>query len=112
MIPPKTPVMANVLSLHMDPESFPDPQKFEPKRFLDENDKFKTRPGEWMPFSAGRRVCVGESVAKVELHLLTAMLFQRFSVAPEEGSEINFDCQELALVMFPCHQKVQFKPRN
>ena len=111
-LPPKTPVMANVMSLHMDPKSYPEPEKFEPERFLDERGKFKIRTGEWMPFSAGRRVCVGESVAKAKLHLLTAMLFQKFSFSPVEGSEINLDCQEIALTMFPIDQRVKITARN
>ena len=45
----------------------------------------------FLPFSTGRRVCVGEAVAKVELHLLTALLFQRYTFAPPEGEELKIE---------------------
>ena len=95
----------------MDPKSFPEPEKFIPERFLDEDGKFKSRPGEWKPFSAGRRVCVGEAVAKVELHLLLGMLFQKFSFFPVDGVEIDLGCQDIALFLLTKNQYLTVKPR-
>lgn len=40
-----------------------------------------------MPFSTGRRVCLGESVAKAELFLLFSWLFQHFTFAKAPGNE-------------------------
>lgn len=46
-------------ALHHDERYFPDPEKFEPKRFSDEN-KDAIVPGSFNPFGSGPRVCIGK----------------------------------------------------
>lgn len=53
-----TRVMISILGLHHDPEYFPDPEKFEPERFSDEN-KNDIRPYTYLPFGDGPRNCLG-----------------------------------------------------
>ncbi|KAG7461060.1 hypothetical protein MATL_G00205950 [Megalops atlanticus] len=57
---------------------------FIPKHFLNEEGKFVKREA-FMPFSAGRRVCVGETLARMELFLFFTFLLQRFSFHPPVG---------------------------
>lgn len=54
-----TPVMLPLLALHMDPKYFPNPDKFEPERFLGEkkNDVVKCS---FLPFGDGPRTCLGQ----------------------------------------------------
>ena len=51
-IPRGTVVLPNMYSVHMDPELWPEPEKFKPGRFLDKGKKVDKR--ELIPFSVGK----------------------------------------------------------
>lgn len=57
-IEPNISVVVPVYSLHHDPKYFPDPERFDPERFSDEN-KEKLTKYTYLPFSEGPRTCVG-----------------------------------------------------
>lgn len=79
-------VFINHWALHHDPNYWKDVDKFDPTRFLEENGKLSSKPESWLPFSMGRRVCLGETVAKPELHLIFSSILQRFKISLAEGS--------------------------
>ena len=84
-IPKGTQVAINHWALHNDPDAWDQVNKFIPERFLDEDGKMGPKPKNWLPFSAGKRVCLGEFVAKPEIHLIFASLMQKFKWKPESG---------------------------
>ncbi|KAL3887163.1 hypothetical protein ACJMK2_027113 [Sinanodonta woodiana] len=86
-IPQGTTVLVNLDSVLRDPSIFGDPDVFRPERFLDA-DGHITKPQEHIPFSMGRRVCIGESVARMELFLFLATLVQKFEFLPVEGDQL------------------------
>ncbi|OWF46735.1 steroid 17-alpha-hydroxylase/17,20 lyase-like [Mizuhopecten yessoensis] len=89
-IPKGTMVMINHWALHNDPKHWKDPSKFDPKRFLDSDGNLAPKPVSWLPFSAGRRVCLGESAAKPELHLICATILQQFEIMLPPGVTADF----------------------
>ncbi|XP_076449344.1 cytochrome P450 1A1-like [Babylonia areolata] len=86
-IPENTLVLVNLWSLSRDPDVFQDPERFLPERFLDSDGEEVNRDlaEKFLPYSAGRRRCPGEQLAKMELFIFLAVMVQRcrFTVPPE-----------------------------
>uniref|UniRef100_A0A914Z319 Cytochrome P450 n=1 Tax=Panagrolaimus superbus TaxID=310955 RepID=A0A914Z319_9BILA len=69
-----------------DPGNFENPEKFLPERFIDENNNLK-KVETLIPFSIGKRQCLGESLARAELFLIFANLLRNFDfICPDPGN--------------------------
>ncbi|XP_068605726.1 cytochrome P450 2K1-like isoform X2 [Brachionichthys hirsutus] len=79
-----TTVLPLLTSVLYDESEWESPHTFNPSHFLDKEGQF-TRRDAFMPFSAGRRVCLGEGLAKMELFLFFTSLLQRFRFTPPSG---------------------------
>lgn len=84
-IPGNTAIMPQLGAVFFDPAIFPEPDLFEPRRFLDERGHYK-RSEHLAPFGIGKRSCLGEGLAKMELFLIFTSLLQNFSFEPEDRS--------------------------
>ena len=90
-IPKDTPIIFNLDSVLKDSDIFENPLQFNPERFIDDDGNVY-RPKEFIPFGIGRRICLGEAVAKMELFLfLTAMIKQFDFVLPDGQSEPDME---------------------
>ncbi len=73
-------VYYNIHHFHTDPTHWTEPDKFDPERFLSESPEDGTlsvvRPARFVPFGFGKRVCMGESLAKAELFLFATIMIQ------------------------------------
>ena len=88
-IPKDTTVLTNLWSLHHDPETWGEPDAFRSQRFLDEEGNFvPPKADRFLPFSAGRRVCLGESLARMELFLVLARLLHSFKFENPAGCDL------------------------
>ncbi|XP_063963782.1 cytochrome P450 2J2-like [Lytechinus pictus] len=77
-IPKGTIVIPNLWAVHHDPKDWCDPHVFNPDRFMSADGQTVVKNEAWMPFSAGRRDCLGQQLAKMETFLLVTNLFQQF----------------------------------
>ncbi|CAI2357208.1 unnamed protein product [Caenorhabditis sp. 36 PRJEB53466] len=76
-IPVNTEIIPALGAVLFDPDVFTNPKEFKPERFLDAEGKYRVME-EFRPFGLGPRVCLGERVARTELYLIFASLFQNF----------------------------------
>ncbi|XP_070541889.1 steroid 17-alpha-hydroxylase/17,20 lyase-like isoform X1 [Ptychodera flava] len=103
-IPKDTLVTVNLSAAHRSEKYWENPEEFRPERFIDLKTKERKTPDSFMPFSMGRRVCVGEVVAKAELFLIFTGLFQQYRFSAPPGREppgLDEFCEALVLRCYP-----------
>ncbi|XP_076048582.1 cytochrome P450 2L1-like isoform X1 [Oratosquilla oratoria] len=88
VLPKGSIVLANIFSCHFDPCYWKYPEKFYPEHFIDEKGKCMTKREGFLPFSVGRHVCPGETLARMELFLFTSAVLQQFTVKSPPGEKI------------------------
>ncbi|XP_010053416.1 flavonoid 3'-monooxygenase CYP75B137 [Eucalyptus grandis] len=89
MIPKGSRVFINAWAIHRDPSIWSNPLEFCPERFLDSKVDYGGNDFNYMPFGAGRRICVGIAMAeRMVLHSL-ATLFHSFDWKLPEGEKMD-----------------------
>ncbi|KAF6200128.1 hypothetical protein GE061_006429 [Apolygus lucorum] len=78
-----TPVNVPVYALHMDPEHFPEPERFRPERFAPEAPAHKQFV--YLPYSYGPRACPGEKFSKMILKTGISAILIGYEIVPHES---------------------------
>ncbi|GAB1302450.1 Cytochrome P450 2C44 [Apodemus speciosus] len=106
-----TAVFPLLSSILLDQKEFPNPEKFDPGHFLDKNGCFK-KTDYFVPFSLGKRSCVGESLARMELFLFFTTILQKFSLkSPVEPRDLDIKPVATGLINLPPPYKLCLVPR-
>ncbi|XP_051855519.1 cytochrome P450 2J4-like [Antechinus flavipes] len=108
-VPKGTMLATNLTALHRDPKEWATPETFNPEHFL-ENGQFKKRES-FLPFSIGKRACLGEQLARAELFLFFTSLLQKFTFQPPPNTELSLDVQ-YTTTMSPLPYKICAIPRE
>ncbi|XP_026324948.1 uncharacterized protein LOC113233928 [Hyposmocoma kahamanoa] len=74
-------------AIHRDPKYYPNPDKFDPERFSEEN-KHKIQPFTYIPFGLGPRNCIGSRFALCEVKVMAYQLFNSIEVSPSNKTVI------------------------
>ncbi|XP_063403739.1 cytochrome P450 2C8-like [Mytilus trossulus] len=100
MIPKGSQLMPNLHSVLYDPEIFDAPEAFRPTRFLDTERKL-INLDKVLAFGLGRRVCLGESLARMEFFLFATILIQRFKFIAADIDNLPSIKGRLGLTLAP-----------
>ncbi|KAL5388329.1 hypothetical protein PMIN02_007761 [Paraphaeosphaeria minitans] len=124
LIPKDSTVFCPAYNIHMNADLYPDPETYNPDRYLDRPLLAMSYAGspdynnrDHYSYGAGRRICVGIHLAERTQWRLTARLLWAYSIKPEidaKGNEIevNTDAYEVGLLCSPMPFKVRFVPRS
>ncbi len=110
-IPRGTNIFLNMGHVMKSPNNFPDPEKFDPLRFLTKEGKFKPHPMV-IPFGLGKRRCLGEILARSSLYLFFTGIVSTFTLTKENDKDYLTTEPFLGGTLSPQPYKMRFIPRK
>jgi sterol 14alpha-demethylase len=86
------------------PEAFPDPDRFDPDRYLPGREEDAANPWNWIPFGAGRHRCVGAAFAMMQLKAIFSVLLRdwTFELAQPPDTYRNDHSKMVVQLQQPC----------
>ncbi|MFD6063055.1 cytochrome P450 [Rhodococcus wratislaviensis] len=102
-----TPAISNRIA-----EDFPNPDTFDPERYIDPNQEDIVNRWTWIPFGAGRHRCVGAAFALMQLKAIFSILLQdwEFEMAQPSETYRNDHSKMVVQLQQPC--TVRYRKRN
>uniref|UniRef100_A0A182QHC0 Cytochrome P450 n=1 Tax=Anopheles farauti TaxID=69004 RepID=A0A182QHC0_9DIPT len=82
-----TVVFIPVAGIHHDPQYYPNPSKFDPERFNEEN-REKIVPNTYLPFGIGPRNCIGSRFALMEVKAIIYYMLLEFSFERTPNTQV------------------------
>ncbi|KAL0103190.1 hypothetical protein PUN28_017495 [Cardiocondyla obscurior] len=95
-----TPIYISMTGMHYDPEYYPDPNKFDPERFTEEN-KRNRPPCIYFPFGEGPRICIGMRMGLLQTKLAIVTILRNYEVTPSKNTPIPMVIDPKALLTTP-----------
>ncbi|XP_001653040.2 cytochrome P450 9e2 [Aedes aegypti] len=89
-------VQIPIISYHHDPDYFPDPYRFDPERFSDEN-RDKINQDAFLPYGSGPRNCIGSRLALMQIKSLLFYLLTNFSVEFSEKMDVPIKLKKMSM---------------
>ncbi|KAG2217228.1 hypothetical protein INT45_012687 [Circinella minor] len=126
LIPKQTWIFSNMMDAHMDSKKYPNPEKFDPDRFLGQEDTMfssaNRRPEnrDHFNFGWGRRVCPGSHLAETQMFSVWVRVLARCNIMPavdKNGNDVPKTLDTVSpksgpTVVSPSPFKIRFVPRN
>uniref|UniRef100_U5EUU5 Putative cytochrome n=1 Tax=Corethrella appendiculata TaxID=1370023 RepID=U5EUU5_9DIPT len=109
-IPAGSHVVPLINGVHMDPTLWEKPEEFNPSRFLNSEGKVH-KPEYFIPFGVGRRMCLGDVLARMELFLFFSSLMHTFTISLPEGEPMPSLKGNVGVTISPQAFKVKLIPR-
>uniref|UniRef100_A0A2A4JTN2 unspecific monooxygenase n=1 Tax=Heliothis virescens TaxID=7102 RepID=A0A2A4JTN2_HELVI len=101
-------IIVPVLGLHRDQQYFPDPEVFDPDRFLPENVS-KIKNYAYLPFGEGNRICIGNRFARLQVKAGLAWLLRRFTLVEQNNCIPEFEKSPFGLRSPNAHYELKLR---
>ena len=108
-VPAGTDVLVSPYLVQRHPAHWPNPDAFDPDRFLPEAVARRNR-FVYLPFGLGPRACIGEHLALIEMHAHAIILARRFALTLVPGQVIEIEPQVNLRTRAPVHMNVRLRP--
>lgn len=86
-VPARSQVLLNFYGLHRNPDAFPDPDRFDPDRWIDPDPELTA--AYFLPFGMGPRGCLGEGYAWTEIYSVLSAVVTRYRLESVPGSRVR-----------------------
>lgn len=111
-IPKDSMVLINLYAAHFDKDYWGDPEIIRPERFLCNDGTMMIKHEAFFPFGHGKRICVGEAMARKEIFLFLTSILQKFKVNDDpEYPQPNLDAI-VSFIRMPPNHRLVFEKRN
>jgi cytochrome P450 len=107
-LPAGSEVAFSLYAVHQDPRWFPEPERFDPDRWLPERREGLPREA-FAPFGAGPRKCIGDAFALMEMTILLATIVRRWRLLPVPG---RVPQEVVSAMPRPDHMPMRVEPRS
>ncbi|KAJ8935299.1 hypothetical protein NQ318_015333 [Aromia moschata] len=97
-VEPGTSIILPILGLHMDPKHFPEPERYDPERFLDKENKNKYV---YMPFGEGPRVCLGQRFGLLQIKVGIIHIIRNFQVTVSKKMQVPIKYSPFYILLYP-----------
>ena len=104
-------VLVPIYTIHHMEEYHPDPEKFDPDRFMPEN-RDKMVPYSFLPFVLGPRNCVGMRFALLEAKKTLVTIIKKYRFVKTSNTDVPLDFSGSIVLMAPKRVVVKIEERN
>jgi cytochrome P450 len=105
-LPPGTNVLLPLYLLHRHPRFWKEPDRFWPERFDAEHEAERPRFA-YMPFAAGPRHCIGETLALYEMLMHLYKVARRYRLAYVPDKPLELEAQINLRTRYPLHMRLE-----
>lgn len=95
-----TVVWIPVYGIHHNPSIYPDPERFDPERFNDDNKK-NINPYVYLPFGIGPRNCIANRFALLEIKIIFFHVLSKFEITPIKTTKIPLEISKKQINLLP-----------
>ncbi|XP_030746633.1 cytochrome P450 306a1 [Sitophilus oryzae] len=106
IIPKGSMIVALQWAVHQNEEQYHDPEVFNPNNFINDEGKFY-KPDHFIPFQNGKRMCVGDELARMILFFSSAIILQSFKLKLGDKDNVSME-GEAGITLTPKSYKLYF----